>query len=270
MHIVFHQEDAKTLIKSFDLDDSLRQEVYVILDDYSFGPFKQVITPGSLDSRKEWWNKIKGEDPVEMVNSPTDEDLKTMGTVKNLLDKNPKEDLRIWVGANKRDVCGYYWMVSQLSDYTGRVLVLHLNNLPFINEKGTIFYPEYLFQILPKEFLKAKKLARNVTTSEFEIDSDEWLRLGNENKTVRILEGAKKLSQYNADYFDDFILQFINTDWQKVAKIMSQSLSKSKVSIDETFALWRIKRLIDDREIEAQGDINNKKEFEIKKSFIRL
>ena len=49
-----------------------------------------------------------------------------------------------------------------------------LNNLPFLNDKGQLFYPTYLNEIQPKEFLKAKKLARPITLSEFEIDPDEY------------------------------------------------------------------------------------------------
>jgi len=43
---------------------------------------------------------------------------------------------------NKHDVCGYYWLMSQLKDLQGRIYILYLNNLPFINDKGQIFYPE--------------------------------------------------------------------------------------------------------------------------------
>lgn len=68
---------------------------------------------------------------------------------------------------------------------------MYLNNLPFINEKGSIFYPDHIGNIPPRELVKAKKLARQVTVSEFEIDPDEWTRLQNEEKDVRILEGVK-------------------------------------------------------------------------------
>ena len=73
---------------------------------------------------------------------------------------------------NAHDVCGYYWLMSQLKDYQGQVYVLYLNNLPFINDKGGIFYPAALHEIQPKEFLKAKKLPRLINLSEFEIDPD--------------------------------------------------------------------------------------------------
>ncbi|MEO6818107.1 MAG: DUF3658 domain-containing protein [Ginsengibacter sp.] len=270
MHIVFQQEDARSLMKSFELDDSLNQEIVEIKDDYSIGPIKEIDSEEGLIQRRDWWMKITGGDSENPVNSFTGEDVKSIKTIKNLLEQNTDNAVWIWVAANKRDVCGYYWLVAQLTDYVDRVFVLHLNNLPFINEKGTIFYPGYLYQIPPKEFLKAKKLARPVTLSEFEIDSDEWMKLGNESKTVRILEGAKKIAQYNADYFDEALLKYITSDWQKVGKVIGQIMTKSTIYMGDAFIFWRIKYLIDEGTIEGQGDEKNRKEFEVKRSFIQL
>jgi hypothetical protein len=90
------------------------------------------------------------------------------------LDEEPDEQVWIWMGQNVHDVCGYYWLMSQLKDYQGRIHVLYLNNLPFINEKGNIFYPTSLYEIQPKEFLKAKNWRGPLRLSEFEVDPDEW------------------------------------------------------------------------------------------------
>jgi hypothetical protein len=97
------------------------------------------------------------------------------------------------MGQNQHDVTGYYWLMPQLKAYQGRVMILYLNNLPFINEKGQLFYPWSVHDILPKEAVKAKKLARQITLSEFEVDPDEWKKISDENATVRILEGGKKI-----------------------------------------------------------------------------
>ena len=71
-----------------------------------------------------------------------------------------------------------------------------LNNLPFINEKGNVFYPVSLSEIPAREFVKARKLARPVSAAEFETDPDEWTRLASENKNLRVLEGGKKIIQH--------------------------------------------------------------------------
>ena len=151
-----------------------------------------------------------------------------------------------------------------MKEFAGRIYVLSLNNLPFINDKGHIFYPENLFEIPPREFLKAKKLARQVTPSEFEIDPDEWTKICNENKMVRILEGAKKLSQHDADFFDKYILDFITPDWQKAHKVILHVLNKSRQTTGDAYLLWRMKELIAEEKIDSQGEIKNMKDFEVK------
>ncbi len=201
-HVVFQQEDVKTLKKSFELDETLSGRIYEIKDDFAVGPLKNIYTQDGIEERKEWWrNVLAGGDYDGHVDSGEVNDPKTIEAIIEQLTSNQEETLWIWVAPNKHDVSGYYWLMAQLKEFAGRIFVLSLNNLPFINDKGHIFYPENLSEIPPREFLKAKKLAREITLSEFEVDPDEWAKICNENKMVRILEGAKKLSQHDAGFF---------------------------------------------------------------------
>ena len=135
---------------------------------------------------------------------------------------------------------------------------------PFINQKGNVFYPTSLFQIQPKEFIKAKKLARPITWSEFETDPDEWVKICGEDKGVRLLEGGKKLKQKGYDYYDDELLKFIGNEWQKVAKLFQQYYSKVKETTGDAYLLWRLKQLFEEGKVEMQGNTQNMKEFEVK------
>ena len=141
---------------------------------------------------------------------------------------------------------------------------MYLNNLPFINTKGHIFYPVNLFDIPPREFLKAKKLARPITLSEFEVDPDEWSRLCNEGKMVRFLEGGKKLIQKEEDAYDAELEKYITTDWQKASRIIQQYLSKSKNHTGDAYLLWRLKSIIEKGTVDVQGEPRKMKEFELK------
>lgn len=266
MHIVFQQEDVKTLSKAFELDESLQSEIFEIKDDFAVGPLKNIYSPEGIEERKQWWRKVlAGGDYNDHVDAGEVNDEKTVIAIKKELENNTVQDVWIWVASNKHDVCGYYWLMSQLKEFQSRVYVLMLNNLPFINDKGSIFYPENLSEIPPREFLKAKKLARLITASEFEIDPDEWLKISNENKMVRLLEGAKKLSQHEVDFFDKYIMEFITSDWQKAGKVIHQVISKAKQTTGDAFLLWRIKELISANAIDSQGELRNMKDFEIKK-----
>jgi|SRR6185437_5132102 len=266
MHIVFQQEDVKTISKSFDLDESLRAEIIEIKDDFAVGPLKDIYSVEGIEERKQWWRKVlSGGDYDGRVDTGEVNDEKAVQEIKEKLNNNEEETVWIWVAPNKHDVSGYYWLMPQLKEFVGRIYILMLNNLPFINTKGNIFYPENLFEIPPREFLKAKKLARPITASEFEIDPDEWTKICNENKMVRILEGAKKLSQHDADFYDKYLLEFMTPDWQKANKVINQVLSKARQATGDAYLLWRLKELIAADKIDAQGEIKNMKDFEVKK-----
>ena len=265
IHIVFNEADVDVLKKAIELDESMAGDVIEIKDDYAVGPIKDIYTPEGIEARKEWWRQVlAGGDYDGKVDKGQVDDNKTVAGLLQRLQENEKEIVWVWAAQNKHDVCGYYWLMSQLKDLQGRIYILYLNNLPFINDKGAIFYPEWLNVIPPKEFLKAKKLSRQVTLSEFEVDPDEWTRLQNEEKGVRILEGGKKLSQYDYDFYDSDLKKYITADWQKGSRIIHNFQNKSKQSTGDAYLLWRLKNLLAAGEYDVQGELKNMKDFEVK------
>ena len=264
IHIVFQESDVHALKKAFDLDESLKGEVLQIKDDYSVGPIYNIFSEEGISERKGWWLQVLSWSSYEEELKSEENDQKTVQKIQKILAEDENEVLWIWAAQNQHDVSGYYWLICQLKEFQGKIHILYLNNLPFINEKGHIFYPANLFQIPPKEFIKAKKLARPVTLSEFEIDPDEWIRLGSEQKGVRLLEGGKKLIQVDYDYFDYEMAKFVTTDWQKAGKIIQQFISKAKHFTSDAYLLWRLKILLEKNVFEVQGKPKGLKDFELK------
>jgi hypothetical protein len=265
IHVVFQPADADVLRKAFELEPSMSGELLTVCDDFAVGPVSDIYSEEGINNRKEWWKEVLREGDYDgHVESGVVNDQTVVESIVNRLNAEKNEVLWIWAAQNKHDVSGYYWLISQLKEFQGRIFLLYLNNLPFINEKGSIFYPENLFEIPAKEFLKAKRLARPVTLSEFEIDPDEWNRLQSENKGIRILEGGKKLVQYDYDYYDEDLRKFIGKDWQKASRIIQQFLSKNKQKTGDAFLLWRLKLIIQNGGYDVQGTIRNMKEFEVK------
>jgi hypothetical protein len=145
-------------------------------------------------------------------------------------------------------------------------MILYLNNLPFINEKGQLFYPSWLHEIQPKEFVKAKKLARPITLSEFEIDPDEWRKIAEENAMVRILEGGKKIAGREESFYDGEILKNITNEWQKATRVLTNTLHRMKIKTGDVFLMQRMKQLITEGKIIVMGDIEKGwKDFDVKK-----
>jgi Domain of unknown function (DUF1835)/Protein of unknown function len=266
LHIVFQRNDVDVLKQAIELDTSLQGEVIQIEDDFAVGPVKDIYSELGWEARKQWWrNVLEGGDYDGIVdNGSVANDNKSLAWLVQSLSNNPSEIIWIWVAQNKHDVSGYYWLMSQLKEFQGRVFILFLNNLPFISEKGNIFYPVNLFDIPAREFLKAKKLARPITLAEFEVDPDEWIKLCNEDKGVRILEGGKKLVSQDYRFYDEEIKKFIKGDWIKASKLVHQFLAKANHITGDAYVLWRLKLIIEAGEVDVQGELKNMKDFEVK------
>jgi Domain of unknown function (DUF1835)/Protein of unknown function len=254
-HILFDCRGAELISEAMDIDNALDGETILIRDDYSIGPIKDLYAEQGRTQRKNWWTNTyldskdfsadkSGEIPDDVV----------LDKIIGRMEEVEFDQIWIWMAPNAKDICGYYWLISQLKKFSGRVCVLHLNNLPFIGEKGNIFYPVNLGEIPTREFVKAKKLARPVTLTEFETDPDEWDRIIGENKNLRLLEGAKKIIQKEDDYLDKNILQSLHPIFQKTTRVVHQFVLKSPDKVSESFVHWRLRQLINLGAVELQGD----------------
>lgn len=272
IHVVFQLADIAVLEKAIELDPKMAGLVVQVIDDYATGPLGKIYDAEGFQERKAWWEEVLQYTPLAEGFTMTEDRWTVFQLIKYLkgeaftfqaaegeearVFKEEEEEpvLWVWMGQNQHDVCGYYWLMSQLKDFQGKVQVLYMNNLPFINEKGGIFYPANLFEIQPKEFLKAKRLARPVTLSEFEVDPDEWKKLCTESAMVRILEGGKKIVSKEATFYDKDILTALGNDAMKLPKLLSNTLSKMKLKTGDTFLVWRIRQLVEEGKLEVIGD----------------
>lgn len=279
LHIVFGQSSAANLKAAFELDPNLAGEVLCFEDDLAVGPLFILDTPDGRRARKEWWAAMQTAGPAMAgtqaalavdaapeAEAPetTYEDVDPVRALKGRLREEEELTVWIWAGQNATDVCGYYWLISQLDRFSGRIHLIYLNNLPFLNEKNAVFYPTHLHQILPKEFLKAKKLAREVSLAEFELDGDEWRRLMNENAGVRLLEGGKKIRGEAAAFYDKDLLQAATQEFQKANKVIAQVTGKFKYPVMDQYLNWRLKELAREEKLEARGELKTMKDYEVK------
>lgn len=265
IHIVFQQSDVELLKKAMELDETLSGEIFEIKDEWGVSPLKDIDTEEGWNARWDWWRMLLKDSPHGEKTVGSFDDRKTVEAIKKWLDENENGEAWIWMGQNQHDVTGYFWLMPQLKAYQGRVMIIYLNNLPFINEKGQLFYPWAVHDILPREAVKAKKLARPITLSEFEIDPDEWRKIAEENATVRILEGGKKIVGKEESFYDGDILRNITTEWQKATRVLTNILHRMKIKTGDVYLMWRMKQLISEGRIQVTGDVEKGwKEFDVK------
>jgi hypothetical protein len=265
LHIVFNESEVTLMKEVMQLDTTLEGEVLQVRDDYAVGPLQDLDTEEGWEARVEWWKQLLQGSPYSPDLAGRFDDREVVKQIREKLDAEPDLECWIWMGQNQHDVTGYYWLMPQLRAYQGRVMVLYLNNLPFINEKGQLFYPSWLHEIQPREFVKAKKLSRPVTLSEFEIDPDEWRKITEENAMVRILEGGKKIAGRDERFYDSEILKNITKEWQKASRVLTNTLHRMKIKTGDVFLMWRMKQLIAEGKIAVTGDMEKTwKDFDIR------
>lgn len=255
-HIVFQHSDVGLLQEAMKMDETLQGEIMEIKDDWGVGTLQGLDTDEGWKARLDWWEILLQDSPYGEKLAGTFDDRDTVKELKNKLNDDSNLEAWIWMGQNQHDVIGYFWLMRQLKEYQGRIMILYLNNLPFINEKGQVFYPLNVHDILPKEAVKAKKLARPITVSEFEVDPDEWKRLSQENAMVRILEGGKKIVGKEIDFYDGEIMKNISGEWQKAWRVLGNTLHRMKIKTGDVYIMWRMKHLIHEGKIEILGNIN--------------
>ncbi len=252
IHLVFETANMAILQSAIDMDETLAGKIFEIKDDYAVGPLGDIYETDGYQIRRDWWKELLQHSPYEDQLDMVDDKLVVNQLIKDL-QENEEEQVWIWMGQNVHDVCGYYWLMSQLKELQGKVQVLYLNNLPFLNEKGQLFYPTNLSQIQPSEFLKAKKLARPITLSEFELDPDEWKKICQENGFVRFLEGGKKLATMDIRFYDKEILSLLTKNAQKLPSAIAHILSKMKIKTGDVFIVSRLKALADEGRLTISG-----------------
>ncbi|MEC5143800.1 DUF1835 domain-containing protein [Chitinophaga sp. 212800010-3] len=280
-HIVFGEASVPVLAEAIGMEEKMTGDILCFEDDLSVGPLFILDTKEGRDNRKLFWQQLAGTAPLpvaanenEMADAaapPVQEaleeapdDADRFKALKARLKEDAELEIWIWAGQNARDVCGYYWLVSQLYDFAGRIHIIYLNNLPFLNEKGAVFYPTHLHQILPKEFLKARKLARPISLAEYELDGDEWHRLMNENAGIRLLEGGKKIKGEPTLFYDKELLVQSGKEFGKAWKVVQQVTGKLKYPVMDQFLGWRLKELIREGKLESRGELKTIRDFEVK------
>lgn len=265
IHIVFQQDDVALLKDAMQLDETLQGEIFEIKDEWGVGPLQNLDEEAGWTARMEWWRQLLQGSPYENMLGSFDDRI-TVSRIKEKLSAEPDGEAWIWMGQNQHDVTGYYWLMRQLKEYQGRVMIIYLNNLPFINEKGQLFYRWAIGNVLPKEIIKAKKLARPITLSEYEIDPDEWKKITEENTMVRVLEGGKKIAGKEENFYDIEILKNLTGEWQKANRVITNTLNRMKIKTGDVFLMWRLKQLIADGKVETTGDMQKSwKDFDVRK-----
>ena len=193
-HIVVGDEAARPLQEAISLEPSMAGELLVLRDILNVGPLQKEAGSSFSELRSDFWQDVTLKPELRT------DDMERLLALSAAMHQQPEHEAWVWMAPLPADVCAYHWTVKYLSKYPGRFKLLHIAGLPFLNEQGKVFFPKSLSEILPRELVKARRLARPVTTSEAELDADSWEQLVAADSGIRTLEGGKKLISRPEDF----------------------------------------------------------------------
>ncbi len=260
-HIVVGDLAAVPLREAINAEPSMQGEVFVLKDILHVGPILREEGMSFSSLRSAFWQQVIANDknPVEV------NDLERLLEISTEMNNNEDTKVWFWMAPAAADVCAYYWMLTYLAKHISRLYLLNISNLPFLDENGKVFYPKSIAEILPKELIKARRLARNITPSEVEMDTDDWKRITLENAGIRTHEGGKKLTSRTEDYYDTQLASFCSHQFQKASRIIGQAISKFGIPTGDVYLGWRIRRMAEDGKVQLQGDITKTlKDYDVK------
>ena len=260
-HIVTGDIAAGPLNIALGTEPSMKGQVVVMKDVLSVGPLQKEEGQKFAELRGAFWQEVVINDKNPIVV----DDLERLSEVSIALANEPDAKAWIWIAPWPADVCTYHWALKYLGQYMGRLFVINIAGLPFLDEQGKVFFPKSIGEIQPKELVKARKLARAVTPAELEVDGEEWRKLVKENAGIRIHEGGKRLTSKSEEHYDNQLISFCSHQYQKASKVVSQALARYNVPTGDLYLGWRLRKMVESGRLELQGDVTKAlKDFEVK------
>ncbi|PQJ10215.1 hypothetical protein CJD36_016115 [Flavipsychrobacter stenotrophus] len=262
-HIVTGDMAAAPLAQAIEMEPSMAGTVIVIKDVLSVGPIQKEEGQKFSELRSAFWQDVvlSEKNPIEA------DDLERLILVGNELYKDPTAQIWIWNAPSPADVCTYHWAMKYVGKWKGRLYVVNIAGLPFLDENGKLIFPKNISEILPKELVKARKLARLVTPAEVEIDTEEWDKLVKENAGIRTLEGSKRLTSRAETYYDNQLMAYVTPQFQKASKVINNLLAKVSVPTGDLYLGWRLRKMGEAGLVHMQGEVNKGlKDFEVKQN----
>ncbi len=252
---------AIPLTEAVNMETEMAGKVITIQDLLNVGPLQKTEEGQKFSElRQSFWKTVINSDKIPEVT-----DTEKILEVSASMAKNEDDVAWVWIAPWPADICTLLWLTKYLGKYPGRFFVVNIAGLPFLDEEGKLFFPKNISELLPREVIKAKRLARAVSYAEIETDGEDWRKLVEENALVRILEGGKKIISKEVNYYDKQLVSFCSQQFQKASRVVNQTMAKSETHTGDAFLGWRLRELAAQETLRLQGDTSKTlKDFEVK------
>ncbi len=253
VHLISGDAAADRLREALLLEPALAGEVIALPDRLHHGPLHREAGESFHKVRAAYWRAVLGMAGDAIPPQSLQEEKLLQAS--NILQKTPQARIWFWMAPAAADVVAYSHSLRYLGKHTGRVFLINIAGLPFLDENGKVFFPQSFDQVPAREFVKARRLARPLSPAEAEIDAEAWAQIAAKESFYRFLKEGKKIATEEAAYFDRDLLQGLRSGPVKAGRLASQLVLKQKLQTDEAALLFRIQMLGAAGQLTLQGDL---------------
>lgn len=172
------------------------------------------------------------------------------------------EPIRVWYSHNPDEMCGMYWLLSQLRPIKSRgpVFLVKLPEWEY-REDGVICSHNGWGEIGPGEWGLYQTLQQEAMPAFFSLCAAKWSQLREENAPLRVFLNGQLQSASDTIY-DSFILREIEKQPEVFVEaiVVGNVLGKYQLGIGDAWVALRIEKMIEAGKLEvvepaAEGDI---------------
>ncbi len=250
IHIGYGDSATGCLLEAIRNHGLLGEDAIPSRDDFTQGPISDCLLPNGLNQRIEYWKSVDEVlgfrfEPGDFYNN----------SIK-ILEDIEADEVTIWVGDSCHDILATGWLISYLKDKDLKWYVVNLaevaendfpGDIPAVNL--AMYTPERL-----KELQKYRKL---MLAEDVAYYTSVWTKAAKENGAYRIKKASEIIS-VDADYFDEYILSHISSQFEQTSKIIGQILRDGRHRISDTTVEWNIRKMMARGVIENEGDLIRK------------
>ena len=163
------------------------------------------------------------------------------------------ESVRVWYSHNPDEMCGMYWLLSQLRPLKqrGRILLVKLPEWEYKDEM-TICTHNGWGEIGPGEWGRYQSIQQEAQPAFLALCSTKWSQLKEENARLRIFLNGQ-LQSAPEDVYDSFITREIDKQPEAFveAMVIGNVLGKYQLGIGDAWIALRMEKMIAEGRLEV-------------------
>ena len=164
------------------------------------------------------------------------------------------EALRIWYSNHPDEMCGLYWFMGQLDQWSVHDGQVSIAKLPEWEDdkKGNILRKNSWGEVAPEEWHRYLALQKPALPVFIQSCASHWQELQAENALLRAMLNGQLVST-SEKLYDDFILREIAAEGEEFqeAMIVGRVLGKYQLGIGDSWVAFRIEEMINAGKLEA-------------------